>query len=131
MSSVIETKAKKYLLKQFKSSVYKFSLAPAKSGYDLTMLNLKNNKKTRIELKSTNHKYLKSQIINSVVFSTEKEANLFITGKTKVLRLFMGSRPYILKLFDNSILGKEGKITVEYRSTIKGKKDHSKIIDIK
>lgn len=131
MSALIEHKAKEYLLNQFKSKDYKFSSSPKKSGYDLIMHNLKNSKTTKIELKATAHEYTKAKVFTMLVFNTKNEAELFITGKTKVLRLFMGNEPHVLKLFDNTILDDNVKIVVEYRSTIKGKKDHSKIIDIK
>ncbi len=107
-------------------NVYTFKIPEEpEPGYDLVMTS-KNNEETKIELKSTKKKYCdRLYDIFDIRFSTEKEAEMFEKGKTKILRVFMGDKPHKMILFDNKLAEEFVQIETEYRSKFK-RKDVSK-----
>ena len=124
MSRVTESKAKKYLIDDFKSSSYRFyDKKPNDKGFDLWMENTKTGEKIKIELKASESEYTTpSNIFQKLYFSAENEVENFRKGETKIVRIFMGNTPPKVFIFDKEILSSGAKFEDEYRAKIVGKK---------
>ena len=126
MSTKIEQKAKKYLLNKFNKPGYRFTESN-QNGFDL-LLKIERQQNIKIELKATKMKFEeknKNKIFSQLYFSSEKEVELFQKGKTKILRIFLGNRPYKMFLIDKKILKNDVKFQIEYRAKLVGKKNYN------
>ncbi len=132
MSRITENRAKEYLFNNFKSDRYRFvEKQPAEDGFDLWMKNLITKEKHKIELKATGSDFSRnSDIFQKLVFSAKNEVENFEKGVTKVLRIFMGSKPPKIFIFDNRILSDGARFEAEYRAKIKGRKNYDCIKEI-
>ena len=124
MSTAIEQKAIRYLLKTFRSPKYRFAcLGPGDA--ELHLIDKQKKRRLRIELKASAAKYKRpSNIFSNLVFSHANEVKLFRGKRSKIVRIFMGNRPPRVFLVGAGILAKGAQFEREDRFVLRGAKSY-------
>lgn len=122
MTSKIENKAKDFLLKRFRHKRYVFSDKDSgEKGYDMMLLDKTTNKSTKVELKAHSGRYTSpSSIRDRLIFNSKAEKEMFESGESIIVRVYLDSKPYSVILVTHKLLiGAE--IEQNERYTIKGR----------
>ncbi|AGL85651.1 hypothetical protein ABH911_005861 [Pseudomonas protegens] len=122
MTRKIEDLARHYLLNQFTHADYRFHpKEPGDRGFDL-WLEQNGEPRQKVELKATKARYLRpSNIFAQLVFNAKIERQLFESGETVIVRVFMGSSPPQVFIVTNAVLSSGARLKEEARYVLCGK----------
>ena len=132
MSRRIEDEAKAYLIAQWHHARYTFAdTDSSERGFDLWMKDECSGDQVKVELKATGGEYRKrSDIFQKLYFSARNEVRAFKRGDTRVVRVFLGSKPHKVFLFDRAVLQDGARFETEFRAKIVGKVNYSNVTRI-
>lgn len=130
MTTEIEKEAKSYLLNQFKHERYSFFEKTVKEdGYDLLLKDKTKKRKIKAELKAHSGVYKSPcSIRDRLVFNSKPEKDMFESGKSIVVRVFLGSKKPKVFFVTNKLL-KNAELKQDERYTIKGKADYASSVE--
>ncbi len=93
-------------------------------GFDLWMT-ASDEAPRKAELKAHSGVFRRpSTLIERLVFNSELERELFESGETVIVRVFLGEKPIRVFVVTNKILGLGAKLTLEARYVVKGRSDY-------
>ena len=123
MTSTPESQAREFLLQAFRHNRYRFeNKTDGESGFDLWMIDQVTGDRTHAELKAHTGKYQRPRdLVDRLIFNSTKEKELFESGNSVLIRVFLGSMPQKVFIVTNRILGKEAKLIPEARYVLRGK----------
>ena len=129
MTRIIEEKAKAYLLTAFSHPTCSFTDRQATDqGFDL-WLNELGRVPRKIELKATDAIYHRpSNLFERLVFNAEIEKQLFESGESVIVRVFLGSTPPRVFIITNEIFAAGAQLTAEARYVLRGRVNYQNSI---
>jgi len=122
VSRKIEDEAKTHLLTKYMLPRYSFKQkGTTDKGFDLWMFCIDESPR-KVELKAHTGVYRRpSHLLDRLIFNSDVERELFESGETVIVRVFLGEKPIRVFVMTNEILGLGAKLTSQPRFVVRGK----------
>lgn len=133
MTTKLDKRARDYLLEELLDLNYRFEpKGESEQGFDLWLIDKCNQREpTKAELKAHGGEYKRpSSITERLILNAKIEKELFESGETVIVRVFLGDDPPKVFLITNDLMSLGATLQQEERFVLRGKLNYRAVTEL-